>query len=330
MTISGILPGRVDLKLVRAFIAVADASSVTKAAARLHISQPPLSRQIHHLEEELGLTLFVRHSHGVTLTEAGARLLEQARAVDRVQREFEAAARREAGHQSRREAIRVGIGWGLWDLVNCLRVEFSARSPQAVFEVIDTPCWYDSDEKLRNGSIDIALARPPFDPAYAVSDPVQVEPIQAVVAEHSPLAAQASVSVRDLSGETLLLWDRNIAPVLYDQILSLYARARVSPPMVPTPGAGPYNHAGILLVASGKGIYLGYGVPGTGNQVPGGVAARPVSDQGATVEVRAVYSKDGVTAAVSQFLDAVRAVSRVAEAQSPPDRAVSAGVRSRR
>jgi len=319
-----------DLKLVRAFIAVADASSVTKAAARLHISQPPLSRQIHQLEQELGLTLFVRHSHGVTLTEAGARLLERARAVDRAEREFEEAALRAAGDQSRGDSIRVGIGWGLWDLVNAVRVEFSGRSPEAVFAVTDTPCWYDSDEQLRNGSIDVALARPPFNPAFAVSDPVRIEPLQAIVAERSPLAAQASVCVRDLAGETLLLWDRHIAPVLYDQILSLYARASLSPPMVPTPGAGPYNHAGMLLVASGRGIYFGYGVPGTGSDAPGGVAARPVSDPGATVEVRAVYKKNAVTGAVKQFLDAVRVVSPVVEADSPPGRAVSARVRFRR
>ena len=60
-----------DFRHIRAFIAVADALSVTKAAERLHISQPPLSRHIQQLENELGLTLFVRHRQGVTLTTGG-------------------------------------------------------------------------------------------------------------------------------------------------------------------------------------------------------------------------------------------------------------------
>ena len=70
-----------DFRHIRAFIAVADALSVTKAAERLHISQPPLSRHIQQLENELGLTLFVRHRQGVTLTEPGRQLLEKARAL---------------------------------------------------------------------------------------------------------------------------------------------------------------------------------------------------------------------------------------------------------
>ena len=77
-----------DFRHIRAFIAVADASSVTKAAQRLHISQPPLTRQIQQLEQELGLTLFVRHRHGVVLTEGGRRLLEKARQWDQAAAEI--------------------------------------------------------------------------------------------------------------------------------------------------------------------------------------------------------------------------------------------------
>ena len=69
-----------DFRHLRAFIAVAEEASVTKAAERLHISQPPLSRHIKQLEGELGITLFIRHRQGVTLTDAGQRLLEKARA----------------------------------------------------------------------------------------------------------------------------------------------------------------------------------------------------------------------------------------------------------
>jgi DNA-binding transcriptional LysR family regulator len=292
-----------DLRRVKAFIAVAETLSITKAAERLHISQPPLSRHIHQLEEELGVALFVRHRHGVSLTEAGRRLLDKARAVDAAASEFALTARQ----VSRGEAneIRIGIAWGLWEVVNRIRIEFTRRHPAIGISATDAYCWYDSDEQLRNGTLDLAFARPPFGSDFESSAPIMHERIQAILSDTSPLAARQSVSIRDLASEPLLLWDRQIAPVLYDQILDLYARARVEPRMVATPGAGPFNHTGMMLVASGKGVYLGYGVPLTEPQSPSGVAVRPVSDRDATTEIRVVYRKADDSQVIRRFLECV-------------------------
>ena len=71
----------VELRHLRGFIATAEEGSVTRAAARLYIAQPALSRQLHELERQLGRRLFVRHARGVHLTGPGSRMLEQARAV---------------------------------------------------------------------------------------------------------------------------------------------------------------------------------------------------------------------------------------------------------
>ncbi len=184
------------------------------------------------------------------------------------------------------DEIRIGIGWGLWDMVNRIRVEFTRRHPGITIAATDANCWYDSDEQLRNGTLDLAFARPPFSSDFETSAPIMHERIQAIMSDSSPLAARETVSISDLGRETLLLWDRQIAPVLYDQILDLYARTGVEPRMMPTPGAGPFNHAGMMLVASGRGVYLGYGVPMTEPQPPSGVAVRPVSDRDATTEIR--------------------------------------------
>ena len=309
--------GPMDLRRVKAFIAVAETSSVSRAAERLHISQPPLSRQIHLLEEELGVTLFVRHHHGVTLTDAGRRLLEKARALDAAAADFSVTAQQVTCAEA--SEIHVGIGWGLWDIVNRIRVEFARQSPNVTITATDAYCWYDSDEQLRNRSLDIAFARPPFDDSFEVSPPLLHERIQAIVSDVSPLAALETVSVRDLATETLLLWDRRIAPVLYDQILGLYARAGVEPKTMSTPGAGPFNHAGMMLVASGKGVYLGYGVPLTEPQPPSGVAVRPLSDPGATTEVRAVRRKGDESLAVKRFVECIgRVVSQEPREQYVP------------
>src|SRR5688500_4652307 len=287
---------------IRAFLAVADALSVTKAAERLHSTQPPLTRHIHQLERELGVTLFVRHRQGVTLTEAGQRLLEKARMLDSAATEFVAAARPVSGES---RTLRVGIAWGLWDVVNSARLAFARHDPNVVIEAQDAFCHIQGGEQLKQRTLDVVFARPPYDPAFRVSEPILVEPIQAIISDASPLASCERVRIRDLAKQPLLLWDREIAPVLYDRILELYVRADVRTPMIPTPGAGPYNHAGLMLVASGKGVYLGYGVPTTGAQPPSGVAVRPVSDNGATIDVCVVSRSDETSPVVARFLDCV-------------------------
>src|SRR5688572_28074181 len=127
-----------DFRHIRAFIAVADTLSVTRAAERLHISQPPLSRHIHQLEQELGVTLFVRHRQGVTLTEAGRRLLDKARTLDALARDFHDTARQTTAGDT--TTIRIGIGWGLWDVVNRVRIEFAKRYPDVTVEATDAFC----------------------------------------------------------------------------------------------------------------------------------------------------------------------------------------------
>jgi DNA-binding transcriptional LysR family regulator len=292
-----------DLRRVKAFIAVAETLSVTRAAERLHISQPPLSRHIHQLEDELGVTLFVRHRHGVTLTEAGRRLLEKARGLEAAASDFALAARQVSTAEA--NEVRIGIGWGLWDVVNRIRVEFARTCPDVTIAASDAYCWYDSDEQLRSGALDVAFARPPFDSSFDVSPPILHERIQAIVSDVSPLASRETVSMRELAAEPLLLWDRHIAPTLHDQILDLYARAGVEPRVIATPGSGPFNHAGMMLVASGKGVYLGYGVPLTEPQPPSGVAVRPVSDRGATTEVRVIHRKAESSPVVGRLLECV-------------------------
>jgi hypothetical protein len=96
-----------------------------------------------------------------------------------------------------------------------------------------------------------------------------------------------------------------MSPALYDRVLELYARHGITAPKVPTPGAGPFNHAGLMMVASGKGVYLCLGVPLTSPQPASGVAVLPVGDPGATIEVCVASRKGELSHLVGRFLDCV-------------------------
>lgn len=286
---------------MRAFIAVAEESSVTKAADRLHISQPPLSRHIRQLEEELGVTLFVRHRHGVTLTDAGRRLLEKARVLTSAAADFYETANETARQHSSR--IRLGIHWGLWEAVNQIRVVAAQRPRELTIEATDVFCSDQYNEQLRDGTLDVVIGRPPFDSTALDTVSIFQERLVAVLSDSHPLARRKSIRIEDIADETLLLWDRHLMPAVYDKALDAYRAAGITPKTTPTPGAGPHNHAGLMLVASGKGVYLCIGI--TSARPAGGVAVIPISDREAAVDVCIAWRKDDASPATLQFLECV-------------------------
>jgi DNA-binding transcriptional LysR family regulator len=301
-----------DFRHIRAFLAVADALSVTRAAERLHISQPPLTRHIHQLEHELGLTLFIRHRHGVTLTDAGRWLLDKARTLEAAATDFYTTASELATGASTR--IRIGIGWGLWDALNSVRVEFGREHPDATIEVRDLQCAHASSESLRTRTLDLAFGRPPFDTDAVEVLRLYAERVQVAISTDHPLASRPSLSIRDLAQEALLTWDRDVSPVLFDLITTLYERAGIVPRRVATPGIGPFNLAGLMQVASGRGVYLCLGVPHTGPHPTAGVAERPLSDPGATIDVCLASRKGEQSAVVRQFVETAARVFAPADA----------------
>jgi DNA-binding transcriptional LysR family regulator len=310
----------VDFRHLRAFIAVADESSVTKAAARLHISQPPLSRHIRQLEDELGVKLFRRHRMGVTLTDIGCQLLAKARILETAASDFLETA----GHAVHEDlhTVRIGIGWGLWEPVHRVRIKSAKQSERLTIDAVDAFCADDYNEQLRNGSLDVVFGRPPFDETTLNVAPLFHERILAAVSTESPLAARKSVRIRDLASEALLLWDRHLMPHVYDKVLDLYAKAGITPRTIPTPGAGPHNHRGLMLVASGQGAYLCIGIPLTSPQPASGIALLPLEDADATVDICVAWRKDEAAPAVLQFMDAVWQVFPQ-QSGRPPLRATS-------
>ena len=244
-----------ELRHLRYFVMVAEELNFTKAAKRLQVAQPALSRQIHDLEKEIGVQLFDRNSSRVFLTDAGRRFLNEVRVVlQHAAQAVEAARQVKAGAVG---TIRLGIGKGLGDVVSRIINDYLRLFPGVEIDVKDIASGFQN-EAFSGRKIDVGFMRPPVDDLQLASEPLFRERFSVVVRKASPLAKRKSLRLKDLSRESLLLIDRHISPGAYDKTLELYREAGITPKIVPTETM-PYDEAGAILVDSGRGIYLAVG-----------------------------------------------------------------------
>ncbi|MEV0442330.1 LysR family transcriptional regulator [Streptomyces spectabilis] len=187
-----------DLRKLRYFVAVADHRHFGRAAERLYIAQPVLSRQIRAFEQELGCALFVRTTRSVELTAAGRRLHEEARGLTTA---VEAALRRvrDADRGVRRIVIAFSPGLHVSEAI----VAFTARHPDVEVGLVPSR-WWEVDAPLRDGRAQVGHLRRPFDTAGLHVVPIGREPKVACVPVTHRLAGREELLSTDLDGETVL------------------------------------------------------------------------------------------------------------------------------
>jgi DNA-binding transcriptional LysR family regulator len=187
-----------DLRKLRYFVAVADELNFGRAAERLMIAQPVLSRQIRALEAELGVQLFVRDTRGTELTEHGQLLYREAEALlataSAVRRRVAIAARGET-------RLTVGFMPGL-TVTGAVRV-FQRSHPDVTIQVMRTS-WDDQVQVLHDGRADVSYLRRPFDGAGLATEWLFSEPRVVMLPADHDLAEAPSVLIGELAGEHLL------------------------------------------------------------------------------------------------------------------------------
>ncbi|WP_030607817.1 LysR family transcriptional regulator [Streptomyces achromogenes] len=190
----------VDLRLLRCFVAVAEEGTLTRAAERLFVSQPALTKQIRQLETRLGVRLFTRSRTGMALTEPGRTLAERAPALlagwDQALRETRSAARRAA------RSLRVGfLASAANEATPRIITEFTRRRPGWRVEMRQAT-WSNPSAGLADGEVDAALLRLPLTGQDALRTAVLfTEPRWVALPEGHPLAARDTIPFRDLWDE---------------------------------------------------------------------------------------------------------------------------------
>ncbi|MBW4791511.1 LysR family transcriptional regulator [Pseudomonas tolaasii] len=243
-----------ELRQLKAFVAIAEEGYITRAAERLGMQQPPLTRLLQSLEAELGVVLMERLPRGVRPTTAGLALLDEARGilaqVDGVADVVRRAARGERGRLAIGFTSSAALHPFVPSVLRLFRETFVGVS--VVLEEAGTGELLDA---LVHEKLDAAFIRSPLSAAPSLQDePILVEPMLLALPTDHPLARDSgALPLAALAGESFVLYRRRVGLGLYDAILVACREAGFSPQVVQE---APRMTATLSLVAAGLGVSI--------------------------------------------------------------------------
>lgn len=289
-----------DFRQLRYFIAVAEELSFSRAAQRLHLSQPPLSQQIQALERDLGVLLFNRDKRNVALTEPGRVFLEQARQI------------LGKADEARSQVAEAAAGFtGLLRLAYTVSVTFHPALPDALLRYrrvapnvrVSLSEMYTEPQfaALLTGQIDVGFVRdePKHDADREALrlDTIDREPLLLALPSDHPLASRASIDLREVAREYFVVQPRELAATLYDRLVQLAMKSDFHPKI--RQHAQQINGL-LVLVAAGMGLAL---VPASMRTVGlAGVSYVALNDPDATMLLAIATRRDDPSTVLANFL----------------------------
>ncbi len=208
-----------ELRHIRYFLAVAEERNITRAAEKLHIAQPPLSRQIQQLEDFLGLPLFVRGSRPLELTEAGRHFYKNALQLLNQSRALVVSTRNIGKVESK---FTMGfVGSTLYGLLPEVARRFKAAHPQVDLSLVEMTTL-EQIHALKEGEIDVGFGRIRHEDPNIRRILLRDEPLVAALPTSHPLAQRESLSLQELCAETLILFPNAPRPSFADLILQAF------------------------------------------------------------------------------------------------------------
>ena len=293
----------IELRQLRYFVAVAEENHFGRAAARLHMTQPPLSQAIQSLEAALGSSLFQRTKRSVALTPAGAALLPEARRMLQQAAALPDLARRASSGESGLLTLSF-VSTADYSVLPPLLREFRENHPQVHIELREATTDVQLEDLLQ-GRIDAGLLIPPLtDKARAELEYMTVlsEPLVLAAPQGTrALRGKAAATLKEVADMPLIIFPRRIAPALYDAILGCFRDAGLTPRI----GQEAIQMQTIVgLVSAGMGVAL---VPqSVSNLKRPGVEYKPLASKGMPVETGLAWRRDNMSPVLRNFLELLR------------------------
>lgn len=290
-----------DLRKLRYFKVVADEKHIGRAAKVLHISQPPLTRQIQQLEEELGVTLFSRNPKGMELTDAGVLLREEVRNIFSLIEQ--ATERTQKAGQGRLGRMDIAIfGSGIMGDIPKMLLFFKERYPE-VNIVLHTMGKGEQIKALRQKRISVGFNRLLAPLADINSELVSMEKLKLAISTKHPMASEDSIPFKKIKEFPLIMYPTAGRPNFIDKTVRLCQLAGFTPNISQEVGDAV---TGVALVASGFGACL---VPESATvlSIPG-VVYKPLSEapEETEVDLSCIYRNDDDSPLLKAFLDTLR------------------------
>ena len=292
-----------EFRHLRYFVAVAEELHFGRAAARLHLSQPPLSQQIRTLEEELGLKLFSRDRRRVELTHAGSVFLAEAKKIlSHMENAAEAARRAERGQIG---PFVVACGpLAVQTVLPIILKTFRAEYPQVDLSIKESN-GHDIIDILQARHADVGLLMPHFTSERLQRQTCLTLPLVAAVPKDHAIAKRRRIRLRQLAGEPFVLFSHQQALGFYEHIVAVCERSGFTPHIVQEAA----QHTTLLaLVAAGYGITL---IPRLGKSPPpNDVVFVQVIDPWATMPLWIAWPANNSSRVLVSFLEVARSSCR--------------------
>ena len=283
-----------ELRHLRYFVSVAEELNVRRAATRLHVAQPALSRQIRQLEFEIGTELFRREKRRIFLAPAGMMFLPEARRILAASQHAIAIA--QAGERGELGNLSIGfVESAAFGILPSVVKRFRKQFPSVGLSLLELV----TNEQLRafhENRLDVGFLRTPIDDRDVSTRTILREPLIAALPLSHPLARRKHVKLAQLAGEPFILFPRALGPNFFDQIVGACRRSGFGPKIVQE---AIQMGTIVSLVATGLGVAL---VPASVKNVRRrGVVYKPLTSP-SEVELSMAWRGDNPNPTLARFI----------------------------